>query len=106
VRQELTRSLRGDDLGVTLVKKGQGSPRCAGIDSLPQSVEHKNRLIEHCIHDLGEDMDLNSDERNSAVNLSEETFSPLCVFSIRKGIEKMHPAVFRVHSENVFTREA
>ena len=39
-------------LCMSLIEKCQGSSRRAGIDSLPQPVEYKYRLIEQCIHDL------------------------------------------------------
>ena len=42
-------------LSMALVKERESPSGGAGIDSLPQPVEHENRLIEQCVHDLAAD---------------------------------------------------
>lgn len=39
-------SIRGDNLGVTLVEQGERPASGAGVDCLPQPVEYKHRLVE------------------------------------------------------------
>ena len=51
VRQKIARSGVGHDLRMALIKQGEGPSGRAGIDSLPQPVEDKYRLIEKIIHD-------------------------------------------------------
>jgi hypothetical protein len=50
--EKIARSVRGNNLCVTLIEEGEGSSGRAGIDGLPQPVEDKDRLIELGIHDL------------------------------------------------------
>lgn len=50
--QEISVSVGCDSLSLPLIKKGQGPSGRAGVDSLPQPVEYKHRLVEQCIHDI------------------------------------------------------
>lgn len=50
--QKIARPVGRDNLRMPLVKKGERTPRRTGVDGLPQPVEHENRLVKGCIHDL------------------------------------------------------
>ena len=50
--QKIARPVGRDNLRMPLVKKRERTPRRTGVDGLPQPVEHENRLVKGCIHDL------------------------------------------------------
>jgi hypothetical protein len=50
--QEITRSVRCDNLRMTLIEEGECPPDRTGVDGLPQPVEDKNRLVEWGVHDI------------------------------------------------------
>jgi len=52
VRHVSSRSISGHDPGMALIEESEGPTGRASVDSLPQSVEYQDRLIEQSIHDL------------------------------------------------------
>ena len=52
MRKKIILTVGGNNLGMPLVKQSKGSACGAGVDSLPQSVEHKHWLIEQRVHDI------------------------------------------------------
>lgn len=50
--KEIAGSIGRDNLGMPLVEQGESPSGRAGVDGLPQPVEHKDRLVELSIHDM------------------------------------------------------